>query len=783
MAAPSTYATFAKVLSSYHGQYAEAGPSSQLDAPIRRDAVLDEQGGLLTALMGSLEETLRQDDETLTPDEREALLLEHRTWGLVRSIYENRLERSAADFVATSAADQLRENPYTTPEDLTQTMVNEDSELSLFAALIDHLQTRALFSAPPPIEARHGYLPSTVRRLRTAKLNPSSASTAVPPSLDPDFALRDPHTYALAGEDATYHAPLMDVLWDLVRHGELDQAIAVCEEGGEPWRAASLMGGRRWSMAGLTKDELALGTMEGNRTRQLWKKSCRAIAKNATLSPSERHLYAALTSDLPTLLPACETWEDHVWAHVQARLEGRIERRWRDLGGFWEAEGRREAEGGDVEPDQGGLEHVFAAVADSQKDAVVRASHNPYHVAQKMIVLDRSDALLDSFADRLAGLEDSVSLELIGPLLRFFTHLVLVRRALSLSVPAAAANAIIEAYLRVLERGGEAGLVAMYAACLREGSGEESYARFLRSMKPNATKEERRDALLRAKQHHLDVATIAKETVRMILQEAFATIPALTPGVPDISSFATGLSERDVYLIRSIEWLTFVPETADEALVKSNDVARYFLALGQAGAVLALLKTLPDFPPPDDDDDADRALNYEEHVHIVKLFSVFAAHDGVDDVLARAPKATATKVEQFNWKKKLASALDVLHTETIDVLTSDWLRFPIRSKSENGSQRKKELSRIRQIFVPDLVLRLHARLMDNRVHFATLLQQAIDLSKLVAAEDNHVYEEFFSRATGPDRLAAYLDKAREASMAALEAGSRDPFRAPVAVAV
>lgn len=41
-------------------------------------------------------------------------------------------------------------------------------------------------------------------------------------------------------------------------------------------------------------------------------------------------------------------------------------------------------------------------------------------------------------------------------------------------------------------------------------------------MDPNTTKEARREALLRARQHNLDVSVIAKETVRMILENAFA---------------------------------------------------------------------------------------------------------------------------------------------------------------------------------------------------------------------------------------------------------------------
>lgn len=89
-----------------------------------------------------------------------------------------------------------------------------------------------------------------MRRTKTAKL---SKNPTTPPSLDPDFTLRDPHGPGLAGEDLTYQTPLLETLWDLVRHGELDQAIKVCEQGGEPWRGASLMGGRRWTMGGMSE--------------------------------------------------------------------------------------------------------------------------------------------------------------------------------------------------------------------------------------------------------------------------------------------------------------------------------------------------------------------------------------------------------------------------------------------------------------------------------------------------------------------------------------------------
>ena len=85
------------------------------------------------------------------------------------------------------------------------------------------------------------------------------------------------------------------------------------------------------------------------------------------LSPAERHLYAALISDLPTLLPACKTWEDYLWAHVLSIMEGRLEKRWNDLGGFWQNEevilGQDDGDGV-----SGTLDEVFAAISHSGSD-------------------------------------------------------------------------------------------------------------------------------------------------------------------------------------------------------------------------------------------------------------------------------------------------------------------------------------------------------------------------------------------------------------------------------
>lgn len=56
MATSSPYQAFAKTFAAYQDRYAEAGPSTHLDSPLRHDVVLDEEGGVITTLMRSLED-------------------------------------------------------------------------------------------------------------------------------------------------------------------------------------------------------------------------------------------------------------------------------------------------------------------------------------------------------------------------------------------------------------------------------------------------------------------------------------------------------------------------------------------------------------------------------------------------------------------------------------------------------------------------------------------------------------------------------------------------------
>src|SRR3984957_13715813 len=122
---------------------------------------------------------------------------------------------------------------------------------------------------------------------------------------------------------------------------------------------------------------------------------------------------------------------------------------------------------------------------------------------------------------------------------RFFAHLCLFLRMIDTPTPPMATQAILEAYLQVLEvhltlaaplvpsridyyRAQDAGqrdLIAMYAGALGDNA-VERYAMFLTSLALSADPAERRTALQRAREHGLDVPRVAIVTAERTIERA-----------------------------------------------------------------------------------------------------------------------------------------------------------------------------------------------------------------------------------------------------------------------
>lgn len=644
-----------------------------------------------------------------------------------------------------------------------------------------------------------------------------SGASKIVRSLDPDAESRGEGKWDL--EDANYAKALHRTLFEYARSAQLDAAFDLARQADQPWRAASLRGAMLYhrTINGLEsedddeEDELMNGgtsgssTGGGNRNRLLWKAVCSKIASNPSLDQFERALYGSLSGQLSSVLAVSETWEEHLWAYINASLETRI-----DLS--FEQEADKEASwwgpsgGGTIKvvelkgatsvgqasqekPSSVKVElrDVFEKLKNTEKGVVHLEASNPYHIVQEAVILDGVSDLLIHVESRLTEMKVSIEPRKYAHLVRFFSHLILYLRLLERPLPSATCNSILRHYVEVLEVAGEDELVAMYASSLEAQSAEESYAHFLKSLNLDTPTADRRSALLRAEEHALDMAAVARLVVRSIFAESVEALETRQGWTVDpIGALSQELTETEARLIWAVDWLTFDGSTAADAIFQTNALMRAFLSRGRIHAARTLIYNLPaEIVASIDDMQELKTEDKAEQLHYRRFFEAFGMLLQYTEVFSKNPRAhNASRMEIQQWKQALGSVVDRAKDATVEILTSDWLK-PIEEDDEAQMQqgedaeaaahRAMELAQIRQLYIPELVLRLHFMLFDSRDTLAPSSEEEAnpaleyitkDLPVLVAGEDHKLYLEFVTKAGG-NRLKEYLEHVRVATLESL----------------
>ncbi|RDB21680.1 hypothetical protein Hypma_011219 [Hypsizygus marmoreus] len=747
-------------------------------------ALLDPETGFAPRLRQICRDQIADYEENpstrTSQEEMDLLRMEQSTWGLLQAVMP---ARKTEPLPLPSARDLLGENPYTPTSTLAQAIMNASPLLSELVVVREWLQETAPLPQHP--EATTGYWKFTKHSVMQSLRMGAVHRDGLVKRMDPDAVNRD-EGRGLASDDANYEKSLVQSLYGYIRAGRLEEAIDLCRKAHQPWRAASIRGSSlfQWRAISTEQQDDVMDaddaeTWSGNRNRKLWKSACVRTALNTSLPNYERVLHAALAPSPQTsaiLKSSCRTWEDHLWAQISIMCEEKESMEMSRLGGcFWEGglsaveKGVREVSQEETEAEEEQWSKEVVGTLETLKTVAVAegpSADHAFHFSQLHIILDRTGTLLDVFANGLRdGSYSQTSFE-YATMCRFFAHLCLFLQMIDIPIPPMATQVILESYLQVLEAAGQRELIAMYASALGDNA-VERYAMFLVSLELSADSTERRLALTRARDHGLDMDRVAIAAAERTIEKAFELLPPMKGPLPSIIALQPSPTDAELFLLRSIEWTTYSEVTYDTALEQANVILRYFLGAGRVHLAQTLLGMLPSelaaIGEPEE-----RATEY---LHYRQFFIIW-------ETLARIVECQALEIAHMNRETRLAwlndyrGVIDQAYDQITKLLTSEWLVTDV--ETGGGDRRRRELIRIRQMFVPELIIRLHSTLFVSRHHIPENLKRALELTNIVADSRYKLYEDFVNE--DGRRLGDYLGAVRQAILGGLEGGGSDPFR-------
>ncbi|KAI0804804.1 nuclear pore protein 84/107 [Irpex lacteus] len=744
--------------------------------------LLDPEAGFAPKLRQLCQDTLADVEANgtpLTPEEVNALRLESDTWGLLQAIMPLR-KTQPPRFPRPN--ELLAQNPYTPTSTLAEAIMHSSRLLTELVVVREWLHDTA--PEPQAVDATTGYWKFTKHQtMQNLRLNKQNALSG----MDPDAVNRGDGG-SLAPDDVVHDKALVSALYAYIRAGRLDDAIELCNKADQPWRAASIRGsllfqwraigqGERDADAMDDSDDTETESWHGNRRRRLWKNACTRAALNPNLSDTERALYAALAPTPATasqLKAVCHTWEDLLWAQLSVVCEEKESEELSKLAGsFWEGSGLgsttgRNGNAFDEEEEDEEWEREVVESLESLAD-VTGQEGTPagglYHTSQLHIILDRTESLLEQFVEGLKAGE-YVDLPEYPTLTRFFAHLCLYLQMIDVPAPPLATQVILEAYLQVLEQAGQRELIALYAGALGDNA-VDRYAMFLTSLALSADVAERRLALTRARDHGLDMERVAVATAERTIERAFEELPVPRGPLPVVSAPQPAPSDKELLLVRSIEWTTFMDSTYDTALEQAVVILRYLLGCGRLEIAKSLLDVLPNelasIREPEE-----RTV---EFMHYRQFFMVWETLNRVVETRdLEVPQMT--KDTRAAWLSDYKTLIQQAREQVIRLLTTDWLISD--AERDQDIRRSRDLVRIRAILIPELILRLHTILFESRYRIPENLKHTLDLANIVADSRYRLYDDF---ANVPRRkLSDYLLAVRQAILGGLEGGGSDPFR-------
>ncbi|RPA77889.1 hypothetical protein BJ508DRAFT_416820 [Ascobolus immersus RN42] len=596
--------------------------------------------------------------------------------------------------------------------------------------------------------------------------------------LDPDAPLRQ--NKELASEDIIAEDELLRTVYQHLRAQDLAGAIQACRDAGEYWRGQTLLG--NWETYDLPDDENSMdvdgaGDDDGANRRELWRQMCYNLARSPKVGMWEQAVYGLLCGDIFTVIPVCQTWEDHLFAHINSLLESCFSHFLLDIGqlppkfGKFQIYDFLQQNGHDINH----LPRIIDTLRN--KKVVGDIASNPQRVIQGALIAGTFYELVVDLARQWkrmlasatydpANDEDAKGLSIVSTWdLRTVVHILAYGSLYSGTLgpnedAVRAAEIVIAAYINMLIDAGKQDLAPLYAGLL---STEKSVSTMAAHLLKIETEKERRSFINQLEIHRINVADVIQNAMAKVVEE---TKPIyVTTGIPRrtglLGKKTTGIKDdskiiiSDSRLIDTLEWMLLVEGMEDEIATAGCTIAERFLLTGRLSAARDLFVRVP------------------THI-VIPATATIQPSDAIEETLY---KPLYVQFETFinavltleSWKEAINRRVKYskIHLEAIFQKVEDQIKPVLESwldifpEDSTPPSTIEILRTLRQIYLPDLAIAMHQVYMDagrllNPAHY----QRAMDLANLVAGETNCAVLKAMKDA---NRLPEYLRMVDEAA--------------------
>lgn len=561
--------------------------------------------------------------------------------------------------------------------------------------------------------------------------------------LDLDAPLRQ--AKSIHSEDEKLDRTILKYLFELLRAGRYDEALSICEKTGNLTLKLAIRGHNEYIDPEIDGQVLNIEDTQagGIERKALWRRMCFQISQDTSNSIDvyEKGIYGLLAGSLEPVLELSDSWETQLLAYMQHIVASDAERSLIQAKRIDQSVLTLPMS----ETKVTNVGTVLDILSNSKNPVVYKQSQDLLRTVIGAIINNTISLLIDQTAEELKKvIMEQVDSPLTENqyLLRVMTHLSLFLQQLGL--PAgneASISLILKSYVELLSYQNKPHLVPIYISFLPSDVAIETYSFLLANL---TDPEMRKEHLMLGKKYKLDLENSIRAAVDRVFSE---TEDAYIPG-PDMQ-LIDEVSDTDIRLYRSVEWFIDAAMWPD-AVHSSVYLYRQFLISGRIRSAnefgnrvssSAILKKYDAYIVGRSSEgiavsDAERLeiMEYERLITCLNEFNTWNSH------YSQLP--SRKKGISKAWQD---DALQLIHTiySTVCELSSSWM-IAVLDSYESQEQQYDMVYRLRETYVPYLIMELLTVLIEARVVHGRFLKQAVELSNLVASEDGQLYRLFLN---------------------------------------